>query len=107
MTAEISLFAQAQAWLDEDWSRMDRALGPRLEAFRGKRILVTGAAGFLGFGFLHFLSYLNRSVLKQRRLSIVAADNYIRGRPRWLTELAAVHPDMKVLRHDITTPWPD
>ena len=56
MTADTSLFAQAQAWLDEDWARMEKTLGQRLEAFRGKRILVTGAAGFLGFGFLHFFS---------------------------------------------------
>ena len=45
MTADTSLFAQAQAWLDEDWARMEKTLGPRLEAFRGKHILVTGAAG--------------------------------------------------------------
>jgi UDP-glucuronate decarboxylase len=64
MTADTSLFAQAQAWLDEDWARMEKTLGPRLEAFRGKHILVTGAAGFLGFGFLHFFSYLNRNLLK-------------------------------------------
>ena len=107
MTVEASLFGQAQTWLDEDWARMDQALGPRLEAFRGKRILVTGAAGFLGFGFLHFFSYLNRNLLKDGHLSIVAADNYIRGRPSWFAELIAANPDMKMLRHDITKPWPD
>lgn len=105
MTADTSLFAQAQAWLDEDWARMEKTLGPRLEAFRGKQILVTGAAGFLGFGFLHFFSYLNRNLLKTGRLSIVAADNYIRGCPRWLTELVAASPDIQLLRQDITKPW--
>ena len=105
MTADTSLFAQAQAWLDEDWARMEKTLGPRLEAFRGKHILVTGAAGFLGFGFLHFFSYLNRNLLKTGRLSIVAADNYIRGCPRWLTELVAASPDIQLLRQDITKPW--
>lgn len=105
MTADTSLFGQAQAWLDEDWARMEKTLGSGLEAFRGKHILVTGAAGFLGFGFLHFFSYLNRNLLKTGRLSIVAADNYIRGCPRWLTELVAASPDIQLLRQDITKPW--
>lgn len=105
MTADVSLFGRAQGWLDEDWARMENTLGPRLEAFRGKRILVTGAAGFLGFGFLHFFSYLNRNFLKTGRLSIVAADNYIRGCPRWLTELGATSSDIQLVRQDITKPW--
>ena len=56
MTADTSLFAQAQAWLDEDWARMEKTLGPRLEAFRGKHILVTGAAGFLGLAATNSVS---------------------------------------------------
>ncbi|MBA2486915.1 MAG: NAD-dependent epimerase/dehydratase family protein [Nitrospira sp.] len=107
MAGENSIFSKAEKWLDEDWERMESALSERLEAFREKRVLVTGAAGFLGFGFLHFFSYLNRNLLKTGRLSVVAADNYIRGRPRWLVELAAASPDMKVIRQDITKPWPD
>lgn len=105
MRTGIPLFAEAQAWLDEDWDRIKHALGDRVEAFRGKRILVTGAAGFLGFGFLHFFSYLNRNFPTLERLSIVAADNYIRGCPRWLVELAANSPDLKLVRQDITRPW--
>lgn len=107
MAADTSLFTQAEAWLDEDWARMEMALGKRLEAFHRKRILVTGAAGFLGFGFLHFFTYLNRNLLRKDRLSVVAADNYVRGRPRWLIDLAAASPDMKVVRQDITKPWPE
>jgi dTDP-glucose 4,6-dehydratase/UDP-glucuronate decarboxylase len=105
MRAGLPLYAEAQAWLDEDWDRIQHALGDRVEAFRGKRILVTGAAGFLGFGFLHFFSYLNRNFATLGRLSIVAADNYIRGCPRWLVELAATNPDLKLVRQDITRPW--
>ena len=87
MGAEKSLYAKATEWLDEDWARMEKTLGDRVQAFAGKRVLVTGAAGFLGFGFLHFLAYLNRSALKAAPLSFLAADNFIRGCPRWLVEL--------------------
>ena len=107
MSAVSPLYDEAQAWLVEDWKRIKNALGDRLEGLRGKRILVTGAAGFLGFGFLHFFSYLNRDFLELDQLSVVAADNYIRGCPRWLTELAAANPRLKLVRKDITKPWHD
>lgn len=107
MGAEKSLYAKATEWLDEDWARMEKTLGDRVQAFAGKRVLVTGAAGFLGFGFQHFLAYLNRSALKATPLSFVAADNFIRGCPRWLVELAAGTPRMRLIRQDITKPWPD
>ncbi len=101
------LYDEAQNWLDEDLRKIENALGDRVEAFRGKQILLTGAAGFLGFGFLHFFSYLNRNILKHGQLSIVAVDNYIRGCPRWLNELAARSPSIKLVRKDITQPWLD
>ena len=107
MRTGLPLYAEAQAWLDEDWERIKNALDDRVEAFRGKRILVTGAAGFLGFGFLHFFSYLNRKFPTLGQLSIVAADNYIRGCPRWLVELAVNSPGLRLVRQDITKPWQD
>ena len=102
-----SLYAEARAWLAEDWRRVEESLGDQVARFFGKRILITGAAGFLGFGFLHFFSYLNTKQVERNRVRLVAADNFLRGRPRWLTELAAVNPDMRVVRQDITQPWPE
>jgi dTDP-glucose 4,6-dehydratase/UDP-glucuronate decarboxylase len=106
MSVGTSLYSAAQTWLDEDWRRIADTLGEGVERFRGKRILVTGAAGFLGFGFLHFFAYLGRNFSPLGRMSVVAADNYIRGCPRWLTELTNVHPHVKLVRQDITKPWP-
>jgi dTDP-glucose 4,6-dehydratase/UDP-glucuronate decarboxylase len=105
MSVGPSLYSAAQTWLDEDWRRMADTLGERVERFAGKRILVTGAAGFLGFGFLHFLSYLDRTFSGRDRMSVVAADNYIRGCPRWLIALTDVNPNLKLVKHDITQPW--
>ncbi len=105
MNTGTSLYSVAQDWLDEDWGRITETLGERVEAFRGKRILITGAAGFLGFGFLHFFSYLDRRFSSRGCVSIVAADNYIRGCPRWLTELTNANPHVKLVRQDITKPW--
>lgn len=102
-----SLYAEAYAWLEEDWMRVEESLGDKVARFFGKRILITGAAGFLGFGFLHFFSYLNTKHVERNRIRLVAADNFLRGRPRWLTGLAAVNSDMRLVRQDITQPWPE
>jgi UDP-glucuronate decarboxylase len=102
-----SLYLEARAWCAEDWRRIEESLGDQVARFFGKHILITGAAGFLGFGFLHFFSYLNTKHLGCNRVRVIAADNFLRGRPGWLTELAAVTPDMRVVRRDITRPWPE
>jgi UDP-glucuronate decarboxylase len=97
------LFKQARSWLQEDWCRVEKSLAGREVEFRGKTILVTGAAGFLGFNFLNFFSYLNTR--EGRPITVVAADNYVRGHPRWLLELANADPHVISKRCDITLPW--
>ncbi len=70
----------------------------------GTQLLVVGGAGFLGY-------YLVQSVLHRNRSSagppirITVYDNYARGVPRWLTELAG-DPNLALVRHDITNPLP-
>lgn len=102
-----SLYAEANVWLEEDWRRVEESLGDKVARLFGKRILITGAAGFLGFGFLHFFAYLNTKQVERNRVWLVAADNFLRGCPRWLTELAMVNPNMRLVRQDITQPWPE
>ena len=99
------LYSRARAWLAEDCGRIEQALVGRVEALRGSRVLVTGAAGFLGFNFLHFFSHLNaRSTA--RPVTVVAADNYLRGKPRWIVELKNADPHVSLRTIDITKPWP-
>ena len=99
------LFKQARTWLETDWRRLEKSFAGREDAFRGKRILMTGAAGFLGFNFLNFFSYLNTK--EGKPVTVVAADNYVRGHPRWLYELAKADPYVISKRCDITLPWQD
>ena len=100
------LYTEARSWLEKDWDRVGMSLAGREATFRGKRILVTGAAGFLGFNFLNFFSYLNSSASGAAPLFLVAADNYLRGHPRWLVELATLDPHVTLQRFDVTHPWP-
>ena len=104
------LSAQARTWLAEDWMRVEQALGDQAKQLKGKRILLTGAAGFLGFNFLHFFSYLNgleksRKTGRGKAIRVVAADNFLRGYPRWLAELAKADANIEVRRWDIVKPW--
>ena len=102
-----SPYSEAQAWLADDWSRVQKDLGEQAEAFYGTRVLLTGAAGFLGFNFLHFFAYLNnRKSAKSSPVRVVAADNYLRGKSRWIVELAADDSNIELRPYDITHPWP-
>jgi UDP-glucuronate decarboxylase len=102
-----TLYAEAQTWLSQDWERVEQDLGSRTTSLYGSRVLLTGAAGFLGFNFLHFFSYLNKKRPgRQSAIQVVAVDNYLRGKSRWITELAQDDPEILLRTHDITRPWP-
>ena len=88
------MYQDAWNWLEEDWQRVHASLNGRSEHFLGKRVLVTGAAGFLGFNFLHFFSYLNAQQSTSSPVEVVAVDNYVRGKPQWISQLAAVDPHL-------------
>ncbi|MWV62490.1 NAD-dependent epimerase/dehydratase family protein [Helicobacter saguini] len=56
-------------------------------AFKDSTILMTGAAGFLGFEMLHFFSfYANTLGIKK----IIALDNFMLRQPQWLQNLKNV-----------------
>ncbi|MEW6246155.1 MAG: NAD-dependent epimerase/dehydratase family protein [Nitrospirota bacterium] len=102
-----ALYSEAQSWLAEDWQRVERDLGAQAASFYGRRVLLTGAAGFLGFNFLHFFSYLNkRRSPAQRPVQVLAVDNYLRGKSRWIVELSQEDRNIELRAFDITQPWP-
>lgn len=53
-------------------------LGPDVNRFSGKTILITGAAGFLGRHFIEFFRDLNKNYLHEP-CTVLAVDNYITG----------------------------
>lgn len=60
-------------------------LGEKIHRFAGKKILLTGGAGFLGAHFVHFFTALN-DVLPEP-CELVVWDNFARGIPDWLQPL--------------------
>lgn len=106
MVINENIHADAKAWLAKDLSRVESSLDGKAEAFFGKRVLLTGAAGFLGFNFLHFFTYLNAANPPSARVTVTAVDNFLRGRPRWIDAVAAADGQIIVKLFDATNPWP-
>ena len=55
--------------------------------FSNKRILITGAGGFLGANFIHYFLCLNDKY-EHINCKIIGWDNLIRGKPNWLDHIA-------------------
>ena len=65
------------------------------EFYKGKRVLVTGGAGFLG-------SHLCEQLL-QRGAEVLSVDNYFTGRRANISHLVG-NPLFEAMRHDVTIP---
>ncbi len=78
-------------------------LGEKAARFAGKRVLLTGGAGFLGAQFVHFFLALNDSGALAAPCELVVWDNFSRGLPDWLAALDG-RADLRVEKRDITEP---
>lgn len=69
----------------------------------GKKILITGGAGFLGYYFVQLVDHWNKNVTADKTIHVTVYDNFIRGVPEWLTNLReSEHID--TVKRDITEP---
>ncbi|HKP61169.1 MAG TPA: NAD-dependent epimerase/dehydratase family protein [Polyangiales bacterium] len=88
--------------LGSDIEEVCTSLGPAASAFAGKRVLITGARGFLGRYFTEVLLRLNAVALSEP-CEIIAIDNL-----RTAGEMGAEIPKVKhmaFINHDIVKPF--
>jgi UDP-glucuronate decarboxylase len=88
--------------IDSDIDEICTSLGTSAKQFAGKRVLITGARGFLGRYFTDVLLRLNRAVLSEP-CEIIAIDNL-----RTSGQLGAEIPtdrQMAFVNHDIVKPF--
>jgi UDP-glucuronate decarboxylase len=80
------------------------AAGDELLAMEGKRVLITGGAGFLGYYLVQAPLHWNRHHRRGAPIEVTVLDNFVRGIPDWLGALRS--DDLTVVKHDITRPLP-
>jgi dTDP-glucose 4,6-dehydratase/UDP-glucuronate decarboxylase len=79
--------------------------GDEFAALSGRRIAITGGAGFLGYYLVQSLLHWNR-ISEQDPVTVVVYDNFSRGMPAWLAELDS-DAHLEIAKHDIADPLPD
>ena len=81
-------------------------LAAEFDRLAGKRLLITGGAGFLGYYLVQAALHFNRTAGKKRPIHVTVWDSFIRGQPQWLTDLAS-DPNLVVERRDLIEPLPE
>jgi dTDP-glucose 4,6-dehydratase/UDP-glucuronate decarboxylase len=76
-----------------------------LAALSGKRLLVTGGAGFLGYYLTQAALRWNRTTGADAPISVTVVDSFARGVPDWIEGLERAN--LQILRHDIREPLPE
>jgi dTDP-glucose 4,6-dehydratase/UDP-glucuronate decarboxylase len=91
--------------IETDLTYIHTKLGSDIDQMAGKRILITGGAGFLGYYLVQSVMHWNHLLPSSDKISLTVYDNFIRGLPEWL-RTASDSEHVEVEKHDITHPLP-
>ncbi len=91
--------------LSEDLEIICTDLDFELGKIAGKRLLITGGGGFLGYYLVQAALYWNRTRASRGLIDVTVYDNYFRGVPAWLEALTS-DPKLHLVRHDMIQPLP-
>lgn len=94
-----------QQLLDEDLDAICADLAAEFSEMSGRRLLVTGGGGFLGYYLVQSVLHWNESRAANAKIDITVYDNYIRGVPEWLEALRD-RPRLELRRLDMIEPLP-
>jgi nucleoside-diphosphate-sugar epimerase len=92
-----------QLTVTEDLQYICQNLRDEFSCLAGKKLLITGGAGFLGYYLIQSVLHWNTLVDPAKRVGVTVYDNYIRGVPSWLIPLAE-NANLTLVKQDITVP---
>ncbi len=96
----------AQDVIKLDLEYICEGLGSEFNAIAGKKLLITGGAGFLGYYLVQSVLAWNDQSDPVHKIDLTLYDNFIRGVPPWLTAVEG-NEYLHVVEHDITRPLPE
>jgi UDP-glucuronate decarboxylase len=91
--------------LNQDLDYICSNLREEFGRMAGQSLLITGGAGFLGYYLVLAALHFNRNEGRSQPIRVTVWDNFIRGTPKWLTELEGA-PDFIAQRYDLIEPLP-
>ena len=95
----------AQTIVQNDLEYICESLREEFARMAGKRLLVVGGAGFLGYYLVQSVLHWNRGPGAASPIELTVYDNYIRGIPSWLSALRGDR-HLTLVKHDIAQPLP-
>lgn len=91
--------------IDADLDSIFNSARTSLDLIAGKRVLLTGGAGFLGYTLVKLLCRIGQQDGRMP-VHLVVCDNFTRGRKLWLDELVKCGRVI-LFEHDINKPLPE
>ena len=101
-TSEQTNAAQVVA---NDLEAICQDLSEEFSTMSGRRLLIAGGAGFLGYYLLQAALHWNLTRAGERPIHVTVLDSFIRGTPTWLTALVGDR-NLTLIQHDVTVPLP-
>jgi UDP-glucuronate decarboxylase len=88
----------------QDLGRLTERLHNVFAGMAGSDLLITGGAGFLGYYLVQAPLAWNLANPSQDPVRVTVHDNFLRGVPRWLSELD--DPALRLVERDVLAPLP-
>ncbi len=95
----------AKQVVENDLEYICDELKDEFSQMEGKKLLIVGGAGFLGYYLVQAVLHWNTRT-SGSAISLTVFDNYSRGVPPWLSALDG-NENLKMSKHDITDPLPE
>lgn len=96
----------AETIVNEDLAALGETLSSELAKMAGGHVLLTGAAGFLGYYLVQTLTHFNQSAAAGDKITVTVFDNLSRGLPGWLETLIETK-EVTFQKFDLREPLPN